>query len=152
MRATRRALGVSAAAGVLLFAGEAGAQTPAPAVVDPKLEVVPVTTGLAQPVQMEFINDTDFFVLEKPTGQVKLVKDGQAPTVVLDLTVNSNSERGLLGIALDRHFKFNGSVYVYWSETTQAADNSAGDPVPVLGNRLDALLWVGTALIYAKTH
>ena len=123
MRATRRALGITAAAGVLMFAAEAGAQT-TPSVVDPKLEVVPVTTGLAQPVQMEFINDTDFFVLEKPTGQVKLVKDGGAPTVVLDLTVNSNSERGLLGIALDKYFRHNGYVYLYWSETTQPADNA----------------------------
>ena len=101
MRATRRALGITAAAGALLFAGEAGAQTPAPTVVDPRsFEVVPVADGpQSQPVQMEFINDTDFFVLEKPTGQVKLVKGGGAPTVVLDLTVNSNSERGLLGIS-----------------------------------------------------
>ena len=27
-------------------------------------------------------------------------------------------------------FKFNGSVYLYWSETTQAVDNAAGDAVP----------------------
>ena len=55
---------------------EAGAQTPAPTVVDPKLEVVPVATGLAQPVQMEFINEDAFFVLEKATGQVKRVEGG----------------------------------------------------------------------------
>ena len=93
---------------------------------------------------MEFINDTDFFVLEKPTGQVKLVKDGGAPTVVLDLTVNSNSERGLLGIALDKYFRHNGYVYLYWSETTQAVDNGAGDAVPLMGNRLDRFKWDGT--------
>lgn len=150
MRATRRALGVTAAAGVLMFATEAGAQT-TPTVVDPKLEVVPVTTGLSQPVQLEFINDTDFFVLEKPTGQVKLVKDGGAPQVVLDLTVNSNSERGLLGIALDKYFRHNGFVYLYWSETTQAVDNNAGDAVPTFGNRLDQFKWDGTALTYVKT-
>ena len=107
-------------------------------------------TGLSQPVQMEFIGDNDFFVLEKPTGQVKRVKDGVA-TVVLDLTVNSNSERGLLGIALDKYFKFNGSVYLYWSETTQPADNAAGDAVPLRGNRLDRFHWDGTALVYEKT-
>ena len=68
MRATRRALGITAAAGALLFAGEAGAQTPAPTVVDPKLEVAPVATGLSQPVQMEFIDDDDFFVLGEADG------------------------------------------------------------------------------------
>ncbi len=47
MRATRRALGITAAAGLLLFAAEAGAQTPAPTptVVDDELAVTPVATG-----------------------------------------------------------------------------------------------------------
>ena len=67
---------------------------------------------------MEFLGEDDFFVLEKATGQVKRIKDGGAPTVVLDLTVNSTSERGLLGIALDKYFRHNGFVYLYWSETT----------------------------------
>ena len=134
-----------------MLAGEAAAQT-APSVVDPKLEVKTVATGLSQPVQMEFIGDNDFFVLEKPTGQVKRVKNGGAPTVVLDLDVNSNSERGLLGIALDRDFKFNGSVYLYWSETTvTTGDSTAGDAVPLMGNRLDRFHWDGSTLVYEKT-
>ena len=123
MRATLVA--AIAAAGALGLAGSAHAQTPTPTptVTDTKLEVAPVATQLTQPVQMEFIGDNDFFVLEKSTGIVKRVKNG-VTTTVLDLTVNSNSERGLLGIALDRHFKFNGSVYLYWSETTAAADST----------------------------
>ena len=63
---------------------------------------------------------------------------------MLDLAVNSNSERGLLGIALDQSFKFNGSVYLYWSESTTGADSTAGDTVPLLGNRLDRFHWDGT--------
>lgn len=148
MKAVRFTVGIAAAAS-LTFAGSALAQT-APSVVDPKLKVEPVVTGLSQPVQMEFIGDNDFFVLEKPTGQVKRVKDGVA-SVVLDLTVNSNSERGLLGIALDKFFRYNGTVYLYWSETTQPADNAAGDAVPLLGNRLDRYHWDGTALVFEKT-
>ena len=70
---------------------------------------------------------------------------------MLDLTVNSNSERGLLGIALDKYFRHNGFVYLYWSETTQAADNAAGDAVPLMGNRLDRFKWDGTTLTYEKT-
>ena len=151
MRATRRALGITAAAGVLLFAAEAGAQTPAPTVVDPKLEVVPVATGLAQPLQVEFIDEDAFFVSEKASGQVKLVEGTAAPRVVLDLTVNSNSERGLLGMALDRFFRHNGFVYLYWSETTQLVDNGAGADVPLMGNRLDQFKWDGTNLVYVKT-
>src|SRR5690348_5627640 len=103
---------LAAAFSTFALTSAAQAQTPAPpSVVDPKLTVETVTSGLTQPVQMEFIDNHDFFVLEKSTGIVKRVKDGVA-TPVLDLAVNSNSERGLLGIALDRYFKFNGSVYL----------------------------------------
>ena len=78
-------------------------------------------------------------------------RNGGAPEVVLDLTVNSNSERGLLGIALDQDFKRNGTVFLYWSESTLPTDNTAGDAVPLLGNRLDRFHWDGTALTYEKT-
>ncbi len=150
MKTVRNTAALAAAVvGGLTFASGAGAQT-TPTVVDSKLEVKTVVSGLAQPVQMEFIGSGDFFVLEKATGQVKRVKDGVA-SVVLDLTVNSNSERGLLGIALDKYFRYNGSVYLYWSETTQTVDNAAGDAVPLRGNRLDRFHWDGTALVYEKT-
>ena len=99
-------------------AGVASAQTTRRRCVDPKLEVRTVATGLAQPVQMEFIGDRRLLRAGEADRQVKRVKDGVRPTVVLDLTVNSNSERGLLGIALDKYFKLNGYVYLYWSEST----------------------------------
>ena len=73
------------------------------------------------------------------------------PTVVLDLTVNSASERGLLGIALDKFFRHNGFVYLFWSETTLPADNADLLAVPVLGNRLDRFKWDGSTLTFDKT-
>lgn len=148
MKAVRFTVGLAAAA-TLTIGGTAFAQT-TPTVLDPKLEVRPVISGLSQPVQMAFIGSNDFFVLEKPTGMVKRVKNGVS-TTVLDLTVNSNSERGLLGIALDKYFRLNGTVYLYWSETTAAADSTAGDTVPVRGNRLDRFHWDGTSLVFEKT-
>ena len=81
----------------------------------------------SQPVQMEFIGDNDFFVLEKATGLVKRIRNGGTPEVVLDLTVNSASERGLLGIALDKYFRHNGFVYLYWSERTPAPTTAGAD-------------------------
>ena len=101
----RALLAFAAAAATLVFSAQAAGQTPA--VVDPELEVGTVTTGLNQPVQMEWIGEDDFLVLEKATGQVKRVRNGGAPEVVLDLTVNFASERGLLGIALDKGFADN---------------------------------------------
>ena len=143
----RAVLGVAVVAGTLAFTGQAAAQS----VVDPDLEVHAVTSGLNQPVQMEWIGDDDFLVLEKATGLVKRVRNGGAPEVVLDLTVNSASERGLLGIALDSSFGDNGFVYLYWSETTLPADNADLAAVPVLGNRLDRFKWDGSTLTYDRT-
>jgi aldose sugar dehydrogenase len=147
----RAVVSATAVAGALVFAGQAVAQTPAASVVDPKLEVRTVVSGLTQPVQMEFLKDHDFLVLEKSTGQVKRIKNGAAPEVVLDLAVNSASERGLLGIALDQNFKLNGFVYLFWSESTTGADSAALDAVPLLGNRLDRFIWNGSTLTYDKT-
>jgi glucose/arabinose dehydrogenase len=146
----RAVVGAAAVAGALVFTATAGAQT-VPTVVDPKLEVRSVVAGLTQPVQMEFLKAHDFLVLEKSTGQVKRIKDGGAPEVVLDLAVNSASERGLLGIALDQGFKINGFVYLFWSESTTGADSVALDTVPLLGNRLDRFIWNGSTLTYDKT-
>jgi glucose/arabinose dehydrogenase len=140
---------LAAVAGMLVLAAQAAAQ--APTVVDPDLEVRTVTTGLSQPVQMEWIGEDDFLVLEKPTGQVKRVRRGGAPEVVLDLTVNFASERGLLGIALDKFFRHNGFVYIFWSETTLPVDNNDLLAVPVNGNRLDRFKWDGSSLTFDKT-
>src|SRR5687767_8130599 len=75
-----------------------GARPQAPAVVDPNLGVRAAASGLDQPVSMAFIGPGDMLVLEKASGQVKRVVDGTVEGVVLDLAVNSASERGLLGI------------------------------------------------------
>src|SRR3954471_1951731 len=146
----RAVVGAAAIAGALVFTSTAGAQT-APTLVDPKLEVRSVVAGLTQPVQLEFLKAHDFFVLEKSTGQVKRIKDGGAPEVVLDLPVNSASERGLLGIALDKGFKLNGWVYLFWSESTTGADSAVLGEVPLLGNRLDRFVWNGSTLTYDAT-
>ena len=63
---------------------------------------------------MAFIGRGDMLVIEKASGQVKRVVDGEVRGVVLDLAVNSASERGLLGIALHPKFRRNGWVYLFW--------------------------------------
>ena len=64
-------------------------------------------------------------MLEKATGKVKRIRGDAAPAEVLDLAVNSASERGLLGITLDKYFRHNGFVYLYWSESRSGADSTA---------------------------
>lgn len=115
----------------------------APTVVDPNLAVREVATGLAAPTSMAFLGDVEdgFFVLEKNTGQVKLIQPGAAPVVVLDLAVNNASERGLLGIALHPDFPDNPGVYLYWTESTTGSDTSNADETTLLGNRVDRFVW-----------
>jgi aldose sugar dehydrogenase len=95
---------------------------------------------------MEFIGENDVLVLEKSTGRVKRVRPGVAPEIVLDLPVNSNSERGLLGIALDKYFRHNGFVYLYWHESSTGADSALAAEVPVMAGRLERFKWNGTIL------
>ena len=99
---------------------------------------------------MAFIGRDDFLVLEKASGQVKRVRNGAVPDTVLDLAVNSNSERGLLGIALHPKFKRNGWVYLFWSESKTGADSTGGDDVRLMGNRIDRFEWEDGRLVFDR--
>ena len=118
--------------------------------IDPDLSVSVVASGFNQPIAMAFIGPNDILVTEKASGQVKRVTNGVVSGVVLDLAVNSNSERGLLGIAL--HPKFPGTpyVYLYNTESTTGADTAAAADVPLLGNRVDRFRWNGSGLVFDR--
>jgi glucose/arabinose dehydrogenase len=117
-----------------------------PTVLDHNLRVKSVISSLVTPVSLAFLDENDFLVLEKSTGQVKRIKDGQVHSTVLDLAVNFGSERGLLGIALHPNFPSNSSVYLYWTESTTGADTGVLSATPLLGNRVDRFNWDGTSL------
>lgn len=119
---------------------------PLPEVVDANLRVRQVVGGLVEPTTMAFLGPNDFLVLEKSTGLVKRVVDGQVTGSVLDLAVNSGSERGLLGMALHPNFPAVPHVYLYWTESTTGADTTVLANTPLLGNRVDRFVWDGAAL------
>src|SRR5262245_64991586 len=98
------------------------AQTVLPTMLVPTLNVRAVVTGLVTPISMAFIGTNDILVLEKNTGRVQRVTDGQVRGTVLDLAVNFGAERGLLGIALHPNFASNHAVYLYWTSSTTGAD------------------------------
>lgn len=134
-----------------LSAGSLSAQTAGPEMLHPRLTVHPVVSGLTTPTTMAFLpGGTDFFVLEKSTGQVKLVSGGAVQATVLDLAVNNGSERGLLGIALHPNFPANPGVYLYWTESSTGADTNVLSATPLLGNRVDRFVWNGSALTLDK--
>ena len=110
------------------------AQDNTPRLVDKNLGVRTVVTNLDQPTSMAFIGTNDILVLEKASGKVQRVMNGGLTATVLDLAVNSASERGLLGIALHPNFPRNPGVYLYWTESLTPADSTALAEVPLLGN------------------
>jgi glucose/arabinose dehydrogenase len=122
----------------------------APTVVDPNLAVRTAASGLDQPISMAFIGPNDMLVLEKATGKVQRVVNGVVQSTVLDLPVNSASERGLLGIALHPQFFIDGRVYLFWSESSTGEDSVELAEVPLLGNRVDRFVWDGSTLTFER--
>ena len=111
---------------------------------DPKLHVREVTSGLSQPTAMAFIGPGDILVLQKGDGQVRRVISGMLqPGHVLDVAVDSASERGLLGIAIHPDFPSTPFVYLYYTQSNTAGDSS-GSP---LANRVYRYMWNGSALV-----
>src|ERR1051326_5023015 len=67
---------------------------------DPNLKVETLVNGLDSPTSMAFIDNNNILVLEKG-GQVRLVSNGALQDKpVLQVYVDTESERGLLGIAI----------------------------------------------------
>jgi aldose sugar dehydrogenase len=135
---------------VLVTAFVPARATAAPSVVDPNLAVRTAASGLDQPISMAFLGPNDMLVLEKATGKVQHVVNGVVQSTVLDLPVNSASERGLLGIALHPHFFTTGRVYLYWTESLSGTDSDDLADVPLLGNRVDRFIWNGSTLTLDK--
>jgi aldose sugar dehydrogenase len=103
-----------------------------PSVSDTALNVEAVVEGLSSPTSMIFLGDNNILVLEKE-GSVRLISNGvlqEEP--ILQVPVNTESERGLLGIAADED---NNSVFLYYTEA---------DP---LRNRVYKYQWNGQSLV-----
>jgi aldose sugar dehydrogenase len=147
MKPLRLGLALAALGAALVLPGRADA---APALVDPDLSVRTAVSGLDQPISIAFLGRDDMLVLEKATGNVKRVVNGTVTATVLDLPVNSASERGLLGIALHPHFFVTGRVYLFWTESTSGVDSTELADVPLLGNRVDRFFWNGSTLTFEQ--
>jgi len=86
-------------------------------------------------ITMTFVGD-DILFLQKSDGQVRLIQNGTLQTEpVLDVNVNSEGEKGMLGIT-----SVGSSVYLYFTES----EKDGGD---ALGNRIYKYTWDGEKLI-----
>jgi aldose sugar dehydrogenase len=93
-------------------------------------------TGFSSPTGLRFTGPNEGFVIEKG-GAVKFFS-GSTVSTALNLAVNTDSERGLLGIALDPGFASNKLLYLYYSE---------GNASTWTANRLNRFTWNGTSLV-----
>jgi glucose/arabinose dehydrogenase len=90
-----------------------------PTLNDPNLQIETIVEGLSWPTSMAFIDNNNILVLEKEKGTVRLVSNGTLQEIsVLEVDVNSRSERGLLGIAIIN----NDTVFLYYTESSQDGD------------------------------
>jgi glucose/arabinose dehydrogenase len=82
-----------------------------------------VAGGLNNPTAMALAPDGRIFVCQQG-GALRVIKNGALlPTPFLTVTVDSQGERGLLGIAFDPNFVSNQLVYIYYTATTPAIHN-----------------------------
>jgi len=95
-----------------------------------------VVGGLDQPVACEFAPDGRLFILLKG-GQVRIARDGElVPEPALRLAVNSEGERGLLGLAFDPKFENKRFIYLYYT-TDEASPGNRVSRFRVQGDRID---------------
>lgn len=129
------------AATVLLLGWADGSRAAEPLMSDTRLRVAPVILSggpaLAYPTAFAFVGDDDLLVLEKYSGRVRRVRHGiLASEPVLDLPVNSEVGRGLLGIAVQPGAP--ARVYLFATE-------AAADGAPALANRVWRYDWDAAA-------
>ena len=136
----------------LLCAGISSADSIPFQILDPNLEATTVlNAGINQPIGIVFLGPSDFLVLEKASGQIKRVINGAIQsTPVLDLAVNSNSERGLLSMVLHPNFPTTPYAYIRWTQSSTGQDSTVVSEVPLLGNRLDRYVWNGSTLTFDR--
>ena len=119
------------------------AQESMPTLNDPKLQVELITEKIIDPATMAFVGPDDILVLEKNTGIVKRIVNGQMlDEPILDVNVDGKDERGMLGIAIDTNSDVS-YVFLYYTE----AEEDGGDAV---GNRLYRYELVGNELVNPK--
>lgn len=82
-----------------------------------------IASGLSNPTAMQFAPDGRLFVCQQG-GALRVIKNGVLlATPFLTLSVDSQGERGLLGIAFDPNFATNGFLYVYYTTTENGVHN-----------------------------
>jgi aldose sugar dehydrogenase len=132
-----------------------------PTVLDPTLKVETIGTGFNEPTAMAFLGPDDILILEKKTGTVQRIINGEMlEEPILDVSVANKVERGMLGIAVTKNVNESKPVYVflYFTESYGKEDGldccrkfkNCEEGNEPLGNRLYRYELVNNRLINPK--
>jgi aldose sugar dehydrogenase len=116
-----------------------------PRVNDANLRVEKVIEGMASPTSMAFLDNDDLLILQKDNGIVRHVSNGTLQQGgVLSLPVDSERERGLLGIAVSNEADSSETraVFLYYTESAQAGG---------IRNKVDRYDWTGSGNLSGGT-
>jgi glucose/arabinose dehydrogenase len=123
--------------------------SPAFASYPPGFAETTIVGGLSLPTSAVFTPDGRLLVTEK-AGAIRIVSGGMLlPTPAATIAVTNNSERGLLGLALDPQFASNGLVYVYYT-TSAGSFQPPGHPFGTPKNRVSRFTMGGNTISLAS--
>lgn len=106
-----------------------------PKLFDTNLKITTIAEGLSTPTTMAFVGPGDILVLEKDTGMVKRIVNGEVlGKPVLDVNIANSIERCMCGIAVSKDSSTT-YVFVYYTEIDgKDGDDKAGKQP--IGNRV----------------
>jgi aldose sugar dehydrogenase len=112
-----------------------------------------VSSGLELPTSMAFLGPDDILVLEKNKGTVQRILNGNhLPEPLLDVNVATQSERGMIGMAVAK--KLNPSeptyVFLYYTEAESKDGEDLSEKKDPLGSRLYRYELVNDKLVNPK--
>ena len=116
-----------------------------PTIVDNRLKIELVASGLKRPTSMAFLDNGELIVLELANGTVRrIVNDTLQQKPLLDVNVSKVfGERGMLGVTTSKNMDGHEYVFLYFTESK--VDN--GEPI---GNRLYRYEFVNDKLVNPK--
>lgn len=118
-----------------------------PSIRDSSVKVELVISGLSSPTSMAFVDPQNLLVLEKNSGEVRLVSNGELkedPVLILEIdSTTSTCCRGLLGIAVDKQNTTSSKdVFLYFTAAGK-------DDIPAV-NKIVKYKWDGSNLINSQ--
>ncbi len=114
-----------------------------PSLTDRDLRVELVARDFDFPTSIEFLGKDDFLLLEKNTGDIYRILNGNVTGPLIHIDVSQKDERGLLGIAILENDnlnkdKDNAFVFLYYTLCTKITINIILEIVEIMYTDIDS--------------